>query len=254
MISTFERIEKKYLLNPEQHAGMLRALKGRMHADEYGLSTLLSLYLDTDDDLLIRRSIEKPKYKEKVRLRSYGVPRDGDRVFLELKKKSQGVVYKRRIALTAGEAMAYLLSGQPPSERGQIFRELDYAVKRYSLKPALVLAYDRVAYAEDAPSPNALRITMDQAVRSRVSDLDLRLGGEGEELLPPGMRLMEIKIAQSMPLWLCRALSEYQVYPTSFSKYGRAYALRRMAAPRPLAAAREAAQTKGGFRHAFSPV
>ena len=83
----FERVERKFLLTPSQYEGMMRVLPEYMQADQYGESTILSLYLDTADSLLIRRSLEKPVYKEKLRLRSYGVPADGDNVFLEMKKK-----------------------------------------------------------------------------------------------------------------------------------------------------------------------
>ncbi len=224
MKDTFERVEKKYLLDARQYEGLLRSLEGRLRPDAYSHGTVLSLYLDTDDNLLIRRSLQKPAYKEKVRLRSYGVPGSGDTVYLELKKKCRGVVYKRRVALSAQEAMDYLCRGKTPGAGGQIFSEVDYAVRRYGLRPALVLCYDRAAYAEAAPTPDALRLTLDAGIRSRRNGLDLRLGDEGEALLPPGMRLMEIKTARAVPLWLCHALSRYEIRPVSFSKYGQVYA------------------------------
>ena len=175
----FERVERKFLLTPSQYEGLMRVLPEYMQADQYGESTILSLYLDTADSLLIRRSLEKPVYKEKLRLRSYGVPGDGDNVFLEMKKKVQGVVYKRRICLPPDRAMACLAQESIPAAGGQIGREIAYMLRRYRLRPAVLLAYDRTAYTELEPSPNQLRITIDRDIRSRQTDLDLRLGGGG---------------------------------------------------------------------------
>lgn len=226
----FERVERKFLLTPRQYEGLMRVLPEYMQADQYGESTILSLYLDTEDSLLIRRSLEKPVYKEKLRLRSYGVPREMDNVFLEVKKKVRGVVYKRRICLPLAQAMECLAQGSVPAAGGQIGREIAYMLRRYRLRPAVLLAYDRTAYAELEPSPNRLRITIDRDIRSRQTDLDLRLGSAGESLLAPGMRLMEIKTAHAIPLWLCAALDQNEIRPTSFSKYGRVYEARMRAA------------------------
>ncbi len=247
----FERVERKFLLTPRQYEGLMRTLPEYMQADQYGESTILSLYLDTEDSLLIRRSLEKPVYKEKLRLRSYGVPREMDNVFLEVKKKVRGVVYKRRICLPLAQAMECLAQGSVPAAGGQIGREIAYMLRRYRLRPAVLLAYDRTAYAELEPSPNQLRITIDRDIRSRQTDLDLRLGSAGELLLAPGMRLMEIKTAHAIPLWLCAALDQNEIRPTSFSKYGRVYEARMRAAQ---ARAMRPAFVKGGVADAFCHV
>ena len=240
----FERVERKYLLTPAQYEGLMRILPEYMRADQYGESTVCSLYLDTADSLLIRRSTEKPPYKEKLRMRSYGVPTDDGDVFLEIKKKVEGVVYKRRVRTTAARAMEYLSQGHVPEEAGQIGREIDYMLSRYQLRPAVYLAYDRTAYAEISPTANRLRITIDRNIRSRQTRLDLRLGDDGEPLIAPGMRLMEVKTARAIPLWLCAALEHNAILPTSFSKYGHVYEARMRAGKVP--AARPAA-IKGGI-------
>ena len=247
----FERVERKFLLTPAQYAGLMRTLPEYMQADQYGESTILSLYLDTEDSLLIRRSLEKPVYKEKLRLRSYGVPREMDNVFLEVKKKVRGVVYKRRICLPLAQAMECLAQGSVPAAGGQIGREIAYMLRRYRLRPAVLLAYDRTAYTELEPSPNQLRITIDRDIRSRQTDLDLRLGSAGESLLAPGMRLMEIKTAHAIPLWLCAALDQNEIRPTSFSKYGRVYEAHMRAGQ---ARAMRPAFVKGGVADAFCHV
>lgn len=228
--ASFQRIEKKYLLTGEQFAQLAAMLSEYMEPDEYGLSTICNLYLDTEDDLLVRRSLARPNYKEKMRLRSYGVPGDDDPAFLEIKKKAGGVVYKRRVELPYRQAMAYL-RGECPLPKGQITSEIDYMVKRYRLQVKEYLAYDRVAYRELSQSVNGVRITVDKDIRSREADVDLRLGDAGKLLLPKELRLMEIKTTGAYPLWLSRALSQARAFPISFSKIGRVYEQRTRTAP-----------------------
>ena len=219
----FERFEKKYILNAEQAQSLLSYLDTQMKPDRYPTGTNCSIYLDTDDHLLMRRSLQKPSYKEKLRLRSYGTPADQDPVFLEIKKKTGGIVYKRRISMTAETAMNYLIGHEPPSEKGQIFNEIDYMINHYGLNLSLMVNYERKSYAELCPSPDSLRITVDRNIRYRSNDLDLRHGDSGEMLLPPGTHLMEIKTARAIPIWLIRALEENHIRPVSFSKAGTAY-------------------------------
>lgn len=254
----FQRVEKKYLLTQAQLERILPALLEFLIPDGYGETTVCSLYLDTPDDLLARRSIEKPAYKEKLRLRSYGVPGDESAAYLEMKKKTGGIVYKRRIACRTANAMAYLKGGAPPCGPCQIFQEIDYMRLRYGLSPRLCLCYDRTAYLEREPTPDALRVTIDRHVRVRESGLDLRLGDAGDPLLPENARLMEIKTARALPIWLCDVLARHRVYPAPFSKYGRAYQARtRRMAARETDRERETVVVpyfvQGGAFHAYNP-
>jgi hypothetical protein len=217
----FERVEKKYMLSEILYKRLLKSISDHMSADEYGLSTICNIYYDTPNYDLIRNSIEKPVYKEKLRLRGYGAPSKKDTVFLEIKKKYKGVVYKRRISLSLQEASNYLNNGIKPSSRGQILNEIDYFIGFYKPEPKLFLAYDRIAYF-DKENPS-LRITFDNNIRSREYDLNMEKGTYGETLLNDGFCLMEVKTTDSMPLWLVRILSELAVYPKSFSKYGNIY-------------------------------
>ena len=219
---TFERSEKKYLITTAQYTALREVLDKRMTADKYEQYTVCNLYFDTDHNDLIRRSIEKPRYKEKLRLRSYGVVADDDKVFLEIKKKYKGVVYKRRIVLPYGEAKAYLYDGIPPRETGQIFREIDYFIKFYHAFPKLYLSYDRVALC-GVGEEKGLRVTFDRNIQSRTYDLDLSIPPSGEQLLTPDQWLMEIKAPGAVPLWLSEALTRLAIYPNSFSKYGKVY-------------------------------
>ncbi len=217
----FRRTEKKYLLTAAQYRQLRQELAPYMAEDAYGLSRIVSLYCDTAEHLLIRRSLEKPTYKEKLRLRSYGVPCDGDGVFLEIKKKSEGVVYKRRVILPVEEAMAYLAGGEKPAGQGQIMEEIDWMLRRYALRPAAVISTERLAlFGREDP---ALRITFDFDPRGRTEELDLRLGAHGVSLLPEGTVLMELKVSAAAPLWLAELLSRMRLYPASFSKYGACY-------------------------------
>ena len=146
--TVFKRYEKKYFLTAEQEAEFLKRIEGKMELDKYGECTICNIYFDTDDFDLVRTSIEKPMYKEKLRLRTYGVPKDAEhRAFVEIKKKFDGVVYKRRAEMTLGEAEDYLYRGIHPEADSQIIRELDWFLKSNPVKPAVYLAYDRRAFA-----------------------------------------------------------------------------------------------------------
>jgi len=218
--SVFKRIEKKYLLTPAQHKALVSCLRAEMEPDQYGRHTIQNIYWDTDTFTLLRASIEKPVYKEKLRVRSYGVPKADDKVFVELKKKFKDVVYKRRDSMTLAQADAYLAGGAPPRP-SQILREIDRFRLQYPVEPRVFIAYERTAWAGRLQPE--LRLTFDENIRWRASRLDLSQGSEGEDLLEPGQILMEIKIPGAMPLWLSRALSELSIFPASFSKVGLCY-------------------------------
>jgi len=220
-VSDFKRVEKKYLLTKEQYDSFVEKTKDKITLDQYGLHTICNLYYDTDTYDLIRYSIEKPKYKEKLRLRSYGIPDKDSTVFVELKKKYNGVVYKRRTSMTLKEAEEYLNNGKKYSKDSQIIREIDYFLKYYKPIPKLYLAYDRMAFFEN-DNPD-VRLTIDQRIRSRKNDLLLSDGDEGELLLDEELFLMEIKVPGVFPVWLAELLSELKIYPVSFSKYGNIY-------------------------------
>lgn len=219
--TVFKRYEKKYLLNGEQFKKFWEFIDQYMQVDEYGESTICNLYFDTQDYELIRTSIEKPVYKEKLRLRSYGVPESDDTVFLEIKKKYKGIVYKRRIALSLAEAKESLARGAVDEEKGQIAKEINYFLEKYRPVPRVYLAYDRIAlFGKEDPE---LRMTFDFRVRSRKEELDLAAGDAGELLLPEDNVILEIKVGDAYPMWIIQALEEFEIYPCSFSKYGNVY-------------------------------
>ena len=217
----FRRKEVKYLLDDRQRLALEALLQQNMAPDVHQESLVCNVYYDTPDARLIRRSLEKPVYKEKLRLRCYGAAREDTPVFLELKKKYKGVVYKRRITMDLGRAEA-CLAGDLQLPDSQIGREIDYFLRFYSrIRPAMYLSYLRHAYVgrEDP----GLRVTLDTDVCFRTRDLTLALPPDGEMLLEPGQHLMEVKTAEAMPLWLVHEITQLGIQKISFSKYGAAY-------------------------------
>lgn len=223
--TVFKRYELKYLLTPEQKEKMLRTMEPYMKPDQYGKTTIRNLYYDTDTYLLIRRSIEKPAYKEKLRIRSYTRAEDDSLVFVELKKKYKSVVYKRRVSLPNQEAIAWLSGDKHCNQHTQITNEIDYVIQLYgSLYPTVFLSYERQAYyCQDGSD---FRVTFDNNILCRQHDLSLNSKIYGKPILPENMTLMEIKCSGGIPIWMTRILSQEKIYKTSFSKYGTAYAER----------------------------
>lgn len=218
---TFKRYEKKYLLTREKYERLRERLNEHIVPDRFFESTVLSIYYDTEDYGLIRHSIEGPVYKEKLRVRSYNVPTpDGD-VFVELKKKYKGIVYKRRAKMTAREAADYLAGHRKAPVESQMTHEIDWFLQFYKPTPKVLIACDRQAYV--AVSDPELRITFDENLRWRDDDLDLTHGDGGQPLVQSDTVLMEIKIPGAAPLWLAHILSELEIYSGSFSKYGTCY-------------------------------
>lgn len=219
---TFERRELKYRITDAQRAALEAAFGARMVPDEYGESTICNIYYDTADYRLIRASLEKPAYKEKLQLRSYGVTEPGGEVFLELKKKYKGIVYKRRITLPEDAAGDFIAGRAPLGEHGQIGREIEYFTAFYApLLPAVHLSYERSAWF--SREDRDLRITFDKNIRFRQEDVSLTLPAGGRRILPEGESLMEIKAAAALPLWLVSELDTLGIYQSTFSKYGEAY-------------------------------
>ena len=231
IINVFARHEIKYILTAEQRRTIMRGIKDRMIPDPHGMSTIRNIYYDTPDYRLIRRSLEKPSYKEKIRLRSYGSPTEDTVVFLELKKKFDKIVYKRRVELKERDAEKYMAGELGLEElkdriaevsNPQIAKEIDYFKNYYkNLKPMVYLSYDRCAYFSE--EDESLRITFDKNIRWRGNDVRLTSEEGGEDLLAEGESLMEIKTATALPIWLVEVLNQAKARPASFSKYGKAY-------------------------------
>lgn len=219
---TFKRYELKYLMTKQEKEKILRVMEPYMKLDKYGHTTIRNIYYDTDNFRLIRHSIEKPVYKEKLRVRSYQQAREDDPVFVELKKKYKSVVYKRRLVLPEGQVDKCFKDGIPLPVESQIANEIEYFREYYgNLKPAVFLSYEREAfYALDGGD---FRVTFDENILYREYDLSLECGIYGTPLLDKNQTLMEIKTSGGIPLWMSHILAEQHLFKTSFSKYGSAY-------------------------------
>lgn len=231
--AVFKRYEIKYLVTAGQKDRILKAMEPYMEPDRFGRSTVRNLYFDTDDFVLARHSIAKPDYKEKLRVRSYAKAGTDSTVFVELKRKFDGVVYKRRIGLPETDAMRWMsgvkdgdIIAELEKESPQVAAEIEYFAGMYSgLRPVIYLSYDREAYRmkKDPSASSDFRVTFDSNICCRESELTLTSDAYGTSLLEDGMYLMELKCPGAIPLWMTKILSEERIYKTSFSKYGTAY-------------------------------
>lgn len=221
-IEVFKRIEIKYLLSAEQFNELFSYLETIARVDDYGQTRINNIYFDTPNYRMIRTSLEKPIYKEKLRLRTYGKTDDTTNCFIEIKKKYDGVVYKRRVSGDYRRTYDYLVNGGKPLDDSQISREIEGLRFMYEeLKPSMKICYDRIAMA-GIYDPN-LRITFDKNIQWSIEDMDLKKDTRGNLILNEGKYLMEIKVANSMPRELAEKLSELAIYPNTFSKYGKGY-------------------------------
>lgn len=220
-LQSFERVEEKYLLTEKQYIDIMELLKGKIKENKYPSSTISNIYFDTDDFYLVRKSNEKPVYKEKVRLRSYNIPSMSSEVFLELKKKYKGIVGKRRIKLTLDEFYNYY-KNNIFEKNNVVISEIDYTMKKYKLKPKMYVGYDRKAY--EGVEDSEFRITFDSNLRYRSDNLTLEYGDSGKKYFEDeNMYIMEVKTLGAIPLWFCKILSKLKIYKSSFSKYGQIY-------------------------------
>ena len=220
--NVFKRYEIKYILTSSRRKALEDTMKGIMKIDQYGRTTIRNIYFDTDNYRLIRTSLDKPAYKEQLRVRSYSRIKEDDDVFVELKKKYDSIVYKRRIAIPEYEAMDWLAAGGEKPGNSQIEDEIDYFKDFYEgIAPKVFLSYEREAYYPEDGSD--LRLTMDSNIIARDYDLSLRYGVYGKNVIDRDLTVLEVKVTNSIPMWLIRFLRENDIQKTSFSKYGMYY-------------------------------
>jgi len=219
--NVFKRVEQKYLLNEEKFLLLQDMLHKYFFKDKYYESSIFNLYFDNTNNDIIINSIEKPKYKDKIRVRSYGKVKNNDMVFLEMKQKYNGVVYKRRVNFTFSEYKNYIKKGILSSNDNQMLREIDYYIKYYHLKPYVFVGYDRLSYY--SKEDKNFRVTFDTNLRSRFNDLRLVDTKENKLYFDEKMYIMEVKSLYGLPLWLIKVLSSNGIYPVSFSKVGSIY-------------------------------
>jgi len=226
---TFERREKKILIDNSKVADFTRDICEYMVPDEYNIDgepyMISNLYFDDELDSVIMHSVSKPRYKEKLRVRSYGVPDENTKVFIEIKKKLRGVGTKRRAKITLAQLNEYLATGKHPNGikyiDEQVLCEIDYYRQTYDVYPKVYISYMRNAYF--GKENKNFRVTIDKEITTRRYDLDLSLGSYGDQLLPEGKSLLEIKFDGAVPFWFARIMSKYSLSFGSYSKYGTEY-------------------------------
>lgn len=220
--TVFKRYELKFLLSTKQKELLVETMRPYMGLDQFRCSTIRNIYYDTDTYRIIRQSLEKPAYKEKLRVRSYEKTTGKSSVFVELKKKYKSVVYKRRIVMPEQQAIDWLSGKIPCPAESQISREISYFCSFYeTLHPVVCLSYEREAfYSLDGDD---LRVTFDENILYRKNDLSLDTEIYGTPLLQDDQVLMELKTPGGIPLWMTHFLTEQHIQKTSFSKYGAAY-------------------------------
>lgn len=217
-MENFTRSEKKYLLTNDQYVKIIKKLEGYIEPDVFEKSRVSSLYYDNDKFELIRRSIEKPQYKEKFRVRCYGNISNDDYVFVEIKKKLGGVVYKRRTEAKYQEVINNISTCKYKDK--QIGNEIKYALDFYNgLAPSVYVSCIRTSYVGKDNSD--LRITFDKHLKYRMNNLSLQESIDDKELTDK--IIMEIKVLNSYPLWLSNILTELNLFPRGFSKVGTAF-------------------------------
>ena len=223
-VNVFRRLEEKYLINSAQYDNLIEVMSRHMIPDQYGDYLVQNIYYDTPHWDVIRNSVDRPLYKEKMRLRCYNrleTPQIPNDVFLELKKKYNGIVYKRRITMDK-ETPLNTMRDVVSRVDTQIARELDYYLNQNPVYERVHIAYRREALA-GVENPD-LRVTFDTQMRFRLDNLNFVSPlDSGRTILPQGEIVLEIKTIGGLPIWLTRALSESKVYPRTFSKYGTCY-------------------------------
>ncbi len=218
-METFRRFEKKYLLNASQYEEVMKKIEPYVKADKFFAADISSIYYDTDKYELIRRSIEKPEYKEKLRIRSYKDADEADQVFVEFKKKLDGIVYKRRTRAVCREVLEDIDHCSFKDE--QVGNEIRYALNYYGkLSPKIYIGCTRTSYV--ARDDEDLRITFDRNICYRLKNLSLRRSRKDKAVTED--TVMELKVKDAMPLWLTQILDECKAYPRGFSKVGTAFA------------------------------
>lgn len=224
---TFNRVEKKYILNKTQYESLKAYLDESILHDNESLSfhenyTISNIYYDTADNILIKKSVSKPKFKQKLRLRAYGNVSDDSVIFLELKKKLNGYVNKRRTLISIKDVDNLITKQELPKpeeyQNEQVLKEIQYFAKHYKLHPSLYLYYEREVYSTE--DKKGLRLTIDKNITTRRYLVDLTKGNAGKHLLEDDQYVLEIKTNQNVPYWLNQILNKYKIYSTSFSKYG----------------------------------
>ena len=229
-ILSFRRIEKKYIVTEEQKRALIAIISEYMDLDPFckneSTYRIQNIYYDTPTNELISLSVRKPRYKQKLRARKY---LGTQQYYLEIKKKCEGVVGKRRLSVTKEELDDFILRGIKPKRESfidnHVIGEIEYLLSLYKVEPSTFISYERLGFF--ARDDHELRVTFDNKIHAKRNNFEWDQDDYEVDLLEEGLYVLEIKYIQNFPLWLVKALSKLKIYPHSFSKYGTEY-LRRI--------------------------
>lgn len=221
VVHSFKRYEVKFKMNLKQFKAIMPTLLNYMDEDGFGFHQVCNVYFDTDNYDLIRTSLKRPAYKEKFRLRSYGVPTSSDFIYAEIKKKYDHIVYKRRVEGTNEQINDFIYDHQPLANDQQIQDEIMWLFKTNQIKEKVYIAYDRIGYV--GKDDDQFRVTFDFNLRYRMTDLHLESGDQGDLILDDNPIIMEVKVEHAIPMWMTELLSRNKIYNSHFSKYGACY-------------------------------
>ena len=226
-LTSYSRYEYKYVIT-EETAGHLRSALSPFiiadpYGDESGAYTVSSLYFDTKRNSYYYDTLNREFYRQKLRLRTYGEPREDSESFFELKLKYGSVSTKRRFPVPLRDALESIAAGTA-SFSGGLLREIAYCIESEKLVPASVVSYERQAFvareeALDGALCDDLRVTFDRAIRVRRDDLSLLLGSHGEPTAPADTVVLEVKFNKCIPREIAETLSAFDLRKRSFSKY-----------------------------------
>jgi len=228
----FIRDERKYLISSSKGAVLQALLNKHMEIDHSGEYLVQNIYFDNENWDVIRESMEKPFYKEKLRLRYYNQFNSASTGYLELKKKFDGIVYKRRIAFALNKIKTGSVCEIVLEDNSQISREIGYFIQNKSVSEKIHVAYKRIAF--NGIEEKDFRVTFDRDVNFHIVRPDTAFSGRpcfnfhsdySRQVLNQNQIIMEIKAAGAVPLWFSKTLSELKIFPASFSKVGICYAL-----------------------------
>lgn len=225
-LEIFRRKEQKYLITVNQYEALLVSLAPYMRSDKNGKGgryTVTSLYFDSPNHQIYYETKNKLKYRQKLRLRVYDETDENGTAFFEVKQKHKKVVNKRRLLMPIREANRYLAKDlEAPLENyetsnEQVMKEIHYFRQFYNLQPEMIVSYDR--HAMHGIDDAELRLTFDFNLRSRKEDLFVEHGSYGDYFINPNLVVLEVKVNDSVPLWLARILQSLECEQRSASKF-----------------------------------
>jgi hypothetical protein len=222
------RYECKYLVLEAWVPEIRRIIGPFVRPDRFapqagGMYRISSLYLDSPDLQLLRMAREGWSERMKLRARTYS-ERQEDPVFLEVKRRFNGVVHKTRARLARAEVRAPLRShawGAPARSGPSELRQFVHLAQHFAVRPVRHVRYLREAYESRGGEP--VRVTFDRALE-QAEGRDGELSPDGSRWRPLGLEgvVLELKFTGGFPLWMGALVARFELERRSISKYSLA--------------------------------